>query len=152
VKFFGDNIYICCCFLLHTQLRAMCIYHCINTYTRSTEVTELWRHEIQASDWLRVNLNYILPHFVRPNINWLYSCTCMYYKYEQQTPFWNASLQAKCPILAYSNLPLGIILTLSETSNWRALSFVCTLTDMFILSIVGLNGKPSLSLVPCYFA
>jgi hypothetical protein len=34
-----------------------------------------------------------------------------------------ASLQAKCPILAYSNLPLDIIPTLSETSNGRALSF-----------------------------
>jgi hypothetical protein len=36
------------------------------------------------------------------------------------------SSQAKCPILAYFNLPLGRIPTHSETSNRRALSFACT--------------------------
>jgi hypothetical protein len=36
------------------------------------------------------------------------------------------SSQAKRPILAYSNLPLGRIPTLSEASNRRALSFACT--------------------------
>jgi hypothetical protein len=36
------------------------------------------------------------------------------------------SLQAKCPILAYSNLLLGRIHILSETSNRRALCFAST--------------------------
>jgi hypothetical protein len=36
------------------------------------------------------------------------------------------SSQAKCPILANSNLPLGRIHILSETSNCCALSFACT--------------------------
>ena len=36
------------------------------------------------------------------------------------------SSQAKCPILAYSNLLLGRIHILSETSNRRALSFAST--------------------------
>jgi hypothetical protein len=36
------------------------------------------------------------------------------------------SSQAKCPILAYSNFPLGKIHIFSETSNRRALSFAST--------------------------
>jgi hypothetical protein len=36
------------------------------------------------------------------------------------------SSQAKCPILAYSNLPLGRIHLLFETSNRRALSLAST--------------------------
>ena len=38
----------------------------------------------------------------------------------------NSSSQAKCPILAYSNLPLGVIHVLSESSNQHALSFAST--------------------------
>ena len=38
----------------------------------------------------------------------------------------STSSQAKCPILAYSNLPLGVIHVLSETSNQHALSFAST--------------------------
>jgi hypothetical protein len=37
-----------------------------------------------------------------------------------------ASSQAKCPILVYSNLPLGVIHVLSESSNQHALSFAST--------------------------
>ena len=37
-----------------------------------------------------------------------------------------SSSQAKCPILAYSNLPLGVIHVLSETLNQHALSFAST--------------------------
>jgi hypothetical protein len=59
--------------------------------------------------------------------------------------------QAKCPILAYSNLPLGRIHILSEISNRRALNLQAPirsrLTHMFILSIVGLNGKAEALLV-----
>ena len=38
----------------------------------------------------------------------------------------NSSSQAKCPILAYSNLPLGVIHVRSESSNQHALSFAST--------------------------
>ena len=37
-----------------------------------------------------------------------------------------SSSQAKCPIFAYSNLPLGVIHVLFESSNQFALSFAST--------------------------
>jgi hypothetical protein len=40
------------------------------------------------------------------------------------------SSQAKCPILAYSNIPLGVIHVLSETSNQHALGFFASTNEI----------------------
>jgi hypothetical protein len=53
------------------------------------------------------------------------SCQSLYFG-ETVAARETASSQAKCPNLAYSNLPLGRIHILSETSNRRALSFAST--------------------------